>query len=118
MKPLRIITLVVGLLLGGGEIARWWGDARFVPLAFDELFVSAALLLAAARPRATIFAAGWGMFCGLAVTLLVPTVDHVVHGPPKDGAIFYTVILSAGLVLGLWAVWRAIGLDRGRSRGR
>lgn len=117
MKQLRVITLVVGLLLGAGEIARWWGDARLVPLALDELFVAAALLWAAIRGQAAGFAAAWGMLCGLAVTLLVPVLDHLIHGPPKDGAVLYTVILGAGLALGLWAVWRAVSA-RERSRGR
>lgn len=118
MHALRILTLIAGLVLGGSEIARWWGNPHLVPLAFDELLVAAALLWAAARPGAASLAAAWGMFCGLTVTLLVPVADHLIHGPPKDGAIFYAVILGGGLALGLWAVARAASLGRGRSRGR
>lgn len=116
MKLLRIAALIVGLLLGGGEIARWWGDARLVPLAFDELLVAIALLWAAVRGGQARLAAAWGIFCGLAVTLLVPVADHLIHGPPKDGAVFYAVILGGGLILGLWAVWRALHPGRGRWR--
>lgn len=119
MKPLRIATIIVAVLLAGGEIARWWGDARFLPLAFDELLIAAALLWAAliAPRRGTApLAAAWGLFCGMVLTLLVPTLDHLLFGPPKESAVFYSVALGIGLLGGLWALAAALSLSRSASR--
>jgi hypothetical protein len=115
MRSLRVLTVVVALLLALGEVARWWGQARLVPLAFDELLVAAAMLWAAAiAPRAgsAPLAAAWGLFCGLTLGLLVPTLDHLLHGPPKASAGFYAIVLAAMLAVGVWAVLRALLLGR------
>ena len=115
MRSLRALTGIVALLLALGEIARWWGQARLVPLAFDELLVAAAMLWAAAiAPRAGTapLAAAWGLFCGLTLGLLVPTLDHLLYGPPKASAGFYAILLAAILGVGVWAVLRALLLGR------
>lgn len=118
MAAIRILTLIVALLLGGSEIARWWGSPRFVPMALDELIVAAAMLLAVAAPRRlgpAPLAAAWGLFNGLILSLLVPTLDHLLHGPDKDSAVFYAVLLGPLQLIGLWALWRVIPR---RSRAR
>lgn len=114
MAKLRIFTIIVALLLAGGEVARWWGNPRFLPLAFDELLVAAAMLwasLGARRLGPAPLAASWGLFCGLIASLLMPTLDHLLFGPPKPGgAVFYSVILSAMLAAGLLALWASLRL--------
>ena len=115
MRRLRVLTVIVAFLLAFGEVARWWGQARLMPLAFDELVVAAAMLWAAAvAPWAGTapLAAAWALFCGLTLGLLVPTLDHLLHGPPKASAGFYAIVLAAMLALGAWAVLRALLLCR------
>lgn len=111
MKSLRFITALVALILAAGEIARWWNSPRFVPLAFDELLVAFAMLWAAqvaGKKGAAPLVAAWGLFCGLMVSLLVPTLDHLLSGPPKESAVFYAVILGLMLALGGLALVRAL----------
>ena len=112
MAKLRLFTVIIALLLAGGEVARWWGNPRFLPLAFDELLVGAALLAASLSTRrygAAPLVAAWGLFCGLTLSLLVPTLDHLLFGPPKEsGAVFYSVILSLMLAAGLAALGFAL----------
>ncbi|MFN3945725.1 MAG: hypothetical protein ACK4K7_12435 [Allosphingosinicella sp.] len=89
-------------------------------MAFDELAVAAALAAAAwTAPRwgAAPLAAAWGAFSGLMLALLVPTLDHLLFGPPKESAVFYAVALSAMLALGVWATLRALLLTRERGPG-
>lgn len=121
MGPLRLVTCAVAVLLGGGEIARWWGQSRLVPLALDELLVTGAMLWAAAvagRVGSVPLAAAWGAYCGLVLALLVPTLDHLLGGLPKPSASFYAIILAAMLALGLWALLRAMRLARERPPRR
>lgn len=112
MIRLRTFTIVFALLLAIGEAARWWGNPRFLPLAFDELLVAAALLAAALSLRrlgTAPLAAAWGIFCGQTLALLVPTLDHLLFGPEKEsGAVFYSVILSMMLAVGLLALRSAL----------
>lgn len=113
MRTLRLATCAVALLLVGGEVARWWGQPRFMPMALDELLVGGAMLWAAAvagRAGSGALAAAWGAYCGLVLALLVPTLDHLIGGPPKPSAPFYAIILAAMLVVGLCALVRAIWL--------
>lgn len=121
MAKLRFFTILIAVLLAGGEIARWWGDPRFLPLAFDELLVGLAMLAAALGLRRfgpAPLAAGWGLFCGLAVSLLMPTLDHLLFGPEKaSGAVFYSVTLSVMLLVGLAALWMALKASVQRSLG-
>lgn len=115
MGSLRLVSYIVALLLGVGEIARWWGQPRIVPMAFDELIVAGALLgaaLVAGRAGAAPLAAAWGAFCGLVLALLVPTLDHLLNGPLKASAGLYAAILAAMLAVGLWALVRALKLVR------
>lgn len=121
MKLLRILTIVIAVLLGAGEVARWWGDVQLVPLAFDELAVAAALLWAALsvkRYGTAPLAAAWGVYCGLMLALLVQTADHLLGGPPKESAQFYTAVLAVMLLVGVWGVWRALRLTQGQSPER
>ncbi|MEN3974440.1 hypothetical protein [Emcibacter sp. SYSU 3D8] len=121
MNTLRIVTAIAALLLAAGEIARWWGDARFLPLAFDELLIAAALLAASAiagRAGPMPLGVAWGAFCGFTASLLVPTLDHLMSGPPKASAGFYAVVLAVMLAAGLAALGWAVALNRARSRVR
>lgn len=111
LKTLRRATVLVAILLAAGEIARWWGNPRFLPLAFDELLVAAAMLwaaLVAHRTGPAPLAATWAAFCGLMLSLLIPTLDHLLFGPPKPSATFYAAVLTAMLAAGLWAVRAAL----------
>ncbi len=120
MKRFRIITFAAGSLLAASELARWWGSPRLVPLAFDEVLVGGALALAAlgARRSPAALAAAWGAFCGLMLSLLIPTLDHLLNGPPKQSAGFYGVVLTAMLAAGLGALAHALSLGREGRRGR
>lgn len=115
MSKLHICTLLVGAMLALGEIGRWWGNPRFVPLAFDEVLVAAgmvAAVLGARRFGPAPLAAAWGGFCGLTLSLFVETLNHLFHGPPKDSAAFYATVLGLMLGLGLWALWSTLGACR------
>lgn len=115
MKTLRTVTCFVAILLAASEIARWWGQPRFMPMALDELLVAGAMLAAAVSMKHAErgwLAAAWGIYCGFVLSLLVPTIDHLLGGPPKASAGFYTAILGAMLVVGMWALVRAIHLIR------
>lgn len=119
MTSLRIFTAVIALLLGAGEIARWWGQTRFLPLALDELIIASGMLAAAAMARRigpVVLAVAWGAFCGFVVALLVPTLDHLLSGPPKESAGFYAGVLAIMLAVGLGALLRAVSLSRAPSR--
>lgn len=120
MRTLNRLAFLVAMLISAGEIARFWGNPRFFPMAFDELLIAAALMWAAWRgPRdgAGWHIAAWSALCGLALVLLVETADHQIHGPAKAAGPVYLAALGAMLALGLWAVRRAMGL-LGRERGR
>lgn len=115
MKALNGLAYLISLLIVGGEIARFWGSERLIPLALDELLVAVALVWATWRSRydgACWHLAAWGAFCGLSLVLLVETADHQMHGPAKAAGPIYLAALSAMLVLGLWSVRRAQQLVR------
>lgn len=116
MTRLRTTTFVFAVLLAGGEIARWARSPHFVPMAFDELVVAAALIAAAwvAPARGTApLAAAWGLFTGMSLVLLVETLDHFFAGPPKESAVPYAAILSLMVAFGAGATGRALALARG-----
>ncbi len=112
MTFLRLFTAAVAILVAGSEVARWWGQERFLPLAFDELLVAAGMLWAATARSRIGLATAWGAFCGLTLSLLVPTLDHLMYGPPKESAGFYAGVLSAMLAAGLAATAVAMRLNR------
>ena len=118
MLALRIFTAVAAVLIAGGEIARWWGQERFLPLAFDELLVAAALLWAAWAGRRIGLTTAWGAFCGFTLSLLVPTLDHLFYGPPKESAGFYAAVLGVMLAVGVAALAAALRLTRAPSPAR
>ena len=116
MGALNRLAWLTALIIASGEVARFWGNARFFPMAFDELLVAAALVWAAWRSRldgACWHLIAWGALCGLALVLLVETADHQIHGPPKPAGPVYLAALGAMLLLGLWALGRALRLVRG-----
>ena len=120
MGALNGAAYSIALVISAGEIARFWGSERFIPMALDELLISVALVWAAWRSRhdgARWHLAAWGAFCGLALVLLVQTADHQMHGPTKAAGHIYLAALSAMLIVGLWAVGRALQLVR-RDGGR
>jgi hypothetical protein len=115
MRALNAAAYLVALLISAGEIARFWGSERFIPMAMDELLISAALVWAAWRgpsDGACWHLAAWGPFRGLVLVLLVETADHQMHGPAKAAGPIYLAALGAMLILGLWAVSRALRLVR------
>ena len=115
MRILRPLTIIVAALLALGEVGRWWGKPNFVPLAFDELILAAAMVAAALTSKRfgpAPLAAAWGAFCGFVLGLLVPTLDHLLFGSLKASATFYSVILTAMLMAGIWALVRSLALCR------
>lgn len=120
MIAINRLAYVVALVISAGEIARFWGSHRFVPMALDELLVAAGLVWAArrgSRDDARGHVAAWGAFCGLVLVLLVETADNQLHGPVTAGGPVYLAALGAMLAVGLWAVRRALQLGR-RDLGR
>lgn len=118
---LRALAILFAILLAGSEAMRWGGSARLVPMAFDEWLVAAALAAAALAPRRlgpAPMAAAWGLFNGLVLGLLVPTLDHLLNGPDKESALFYAAALGAVQIVGLAALAASLGLIRGRRRRR
>jgi hypothetical protein len=116
MRTLNRLAWLVAILISSGEIARHWGSGRFVPMAFDELAIAAALVWAASRPAgggAGRHVAAWAAFCGFTLVLLVDTADHQINGPAKAAGPVYLVALGLMLAVGLWAVRRALRLLRG-----
>lgn len=121
LAALNGFAWAVALLISAGEIARFWSSERFIPMALDELLVALALVWAAWRSRrdgAGWHVAAWGSFCGLSLVLLVETADHQMHGPGKAAGPVYLAVLGAMLLLGLWAVLRALRLVRNGVSGR
>ena len=115
MRALNGLAFAFAFLIAAGEIARFWGSPRLIPMALDEFLVAGALAWAAWRSRrdgAVWHLAAWGGFCGLALVLLVETADHQMHGPAKAAGPFYLAALSAMLIVGLWAIGRALRLVR------
>ena len=120
MGALNGLAYAAALVISAGEIARFWESGRFVPMALDELLVAAALVWAAWRSRrdgALWHLAAWGAFCGLSLVLLVETADHQMHGPVKAAGPAYLAALGTMLIVGLWAIHRALQLVR-RGTGR
>ncbi len=120
MGALNSLAYLMALVIAAGEIARFWESERLIPMAFDELLIAGALVWAAWRSRhdgASWHLGAWGALCGLALVLLVQTADHQIHGPAKAAGSIYLTALSAMLILGLWAVRRALHLVR-RDDGR
>ena len=119
MKLINRAAYLIAFLIAAGEIARFWGTERFIPMALDELLVAAALAWAASRsPRdgAVWHLPAWGALSGLALVLLVETADHQMHGPAKAAGPVYLVALGALLLVGLWAVRCALRLVQAEHR--
>lgn len=120
MRALNASAYLVALLISAGEISRFGGSERFIPMAVDELLIAMALVWAAWRAPsdgACWHLAAWSAFCGLVLVLLVETADHQMHGPAKAAGPVYLAALGAMLILSLWAAGRALRLVR-REGGR
>lgn len=123
MRILNRLAIFVATIISAGEIARFWGDPRFFPMAFDELLVAAALVWASWRSRhddtgagAAWHLAAWSAFCGMVLVLLIETANQQIHGPVKAAGPVYLAALGTMLALGLFAVRRAMGLLAGARR--
>ena len=119
MAALNWLAYAVALVISVGEIARFAGNPRFVPMALDEILIATALVWAAwraSRDGAHWHVAAWSAFCGLLIVLLVETADHQMHGPAKAAGSIYLVALTTMLGVGLWAVRRALRLTGGAGR--
>ena len=120
MIALNVAAYLVALLISAGEIARFGGSERFIPMALDEILIALALCWAArrsSRDGACWHLAAWSALCGLVLVLLVETADHQMHGPGKAAGPYYLAALSILLITGLWAVGRALRLLRSGGRG-
>jgi hypothetical protein len=51
MRALNISAYITAFVLLAGELARFWGSARFIPMAIDEILVAALLVGAAWQSR-------------------------------------------------------------------
>lgn len=119
MRALNLAAYFVAFVITAGELARFWGSERFIPMALDELLISAALVWAAwqsGRDGARWHIAAWGAFAGLALVLLIETADHQMHGPAKAAGPAYLAALTVMLIVGLWAVRRALRLVQSDPR--
>jgi hypothetical protein len=120
MTVFRWITIIIAFVLAAAEVGRWWGKAEFFPLAFDELAVACALFaaaLTAGRFGTGVLVAGWGLLSGLVLGLLVPTVNHLINGPDKESAVFYSVGLGVLMIISLAGLaWTLICFRREPSR--
>lgn len=117
MTGLRIFSVAIALLLAASEAARWWGDARMVPLAFDEWLLAVVLIWSAwVAPHrgAWPLAIAWTLVSGWVLALFVPTLDHLLFGEPKPGATFYAIVLGAMQAVALAAAGFALRLSRPR----
>jgi len=117
MRSLNRLACLVAAIIAAGELARFWGDPRFIPMALDELAVAAALIWAAWRSRRdgpVWHLVAWGALAGLSLVLLAETADHQLHGPVKEAGAIYLAVLGLMLALALWAIARAVRLGRGR----
>jgi predicted lysophospholipase L1 biosynthesis ABC-type transport system permease subunit len=115
---LQVLAVMIGFLVASGEIARRWGDPRFIPLALDDLVVAAALFWSAWRARnhgPAPLVAAWGLYSGLMLMLLTINANYLINDIPKAGRVFYSVILAAMLGLGLWATWRSLRLTEDKA---
>lgn len=120
MRALNVLSCAVAIIISSGEIARFWGSGRLVPLALDEIAIAAALIWAAWRSRrdgAGWHIAAWGAFSGLTLVLLIQTADHLINGSFKANAPVYLAALTGMLIVGLWCCVTAIRLvQRDRRR--
>lgn len=115
---LQVLAVMIGFIVASGEIARRWGDPHFIPLALDDLTVAAVLFWSAWRARTNgpaVLVAGWGLYSGLMLTLLVINVDFLIADIAKTGRAFYSIILVLMLSLGVWATWQSLRLAEGRE---
>jgi fucose 4-O-acetylase-like acetyltransferase len=115
---LQVLAVMIGFLVASGEIARRWGDVHFIPLALDDLLVAAVLFWAAWRARVhgpVSLVAGWALYSGLMLMLLMLNLDYLINDMAKAGRVFYSIILTLMLALGLWATWQSLRLAEGRE---
>ena len=120
MTALNVAAYLIALLISAGEIARFGGSERFIPMALDEILIAMALFWAArrsSRDGACWHLAAWSAFCGLVLVLLVETANHQMHGPIKPAGPFYLAALGSLLITGLWGAGRALRLLRRDARG-
>jgi hypothetical protein len=92
MGALNGLACIIALAISAGEVVRFWGSERLMPMALDELVIASGMVWAAWRSRhdgAYWHLPAWGAFCGLSLVLLVETLDHQWHGPAKAAGPFY-----------------------------
>ncbi len=111
MRIMPIVSLLVGLMLIAGEVARRGDSVLAAPRALDDLVAGAVLVmlgLLGRRLRPAWHAAGWALFTGVMLSTLGINLDGWLADAEKPRAGVYVPVLAALVLLGVGAtIWWA-----------
>lgn len=102
------LSLLVGLAVIAGEVARRGDSVLAEPRALDDLVAGALLVLlglAGRRLRPAWHAAGWALFTGVMLATLAINLEGWLGATSKPRAGFYVPLLAALVALGLGATF-------------